>query len=68
MRVVPFGTVMDLRTTTSQNCEAVPRSARIEGSQTFVSLNARLASNKYREEDGGLVKVQCRPGGNPGAN
>ena len=31
-RVVPFGTVLDLRTTTSQKCVAVPRRARIEGS------------------------------------
>ena len=27
-----FGTVLDLRTTTSQKCEAVPRRARIQGS------------------------------------
>jgi len=27
--VVPFGTVLHLRTTSSQNCEAVPRRARI---------------------------------------
>ena len=26
-RIVPFGTVVDLRTATSQNCEAVPRRA-----------------------------------------
>ena len=29
LRVVPFGTVLDFRTTTSQNCEAIPRRARI---------------------------------------
>ena len=29
LRVVPFGTVLDLRTTALQNCEAVPRRARI---------------------------------------
>ena len=34
------------RTTTSQKCAAVPRRARIEGSQTFVSFNSRLESNK----------------------
>ena len=39
----------DLRTTTPQNCEAAPRRARIQGSQTFASLNSRLERNK--EED-----------------
>ena len=29
LRVVPFGSVLDSRTTTSQNCEAVPRRAHI---------------------------------------
>ena len=36
----------DLRTTTSQNCEAVPRRARIYGPKTFVSLNSRFERNK----------------------
>jgi len=31
-RVVPFGTVLDLRTTTLQKCVAVSRRARIAGS------------------------------------
>ena len=31
-RVAQFGTVLDLRTTPSQKCEAVPRRARIAGS------------------------------------
>ena len=31
LRVISSGTVLDLRTTTLQNCEAVPRRARIEG-------------------------------------
>ena len=31
LRVVSFGTDLDLRTTTSQNCEAVPRRAHIQG-------------------------------------
>ena len=30
--------VLNLKTTNSQKCEAVPRRARIEGSQTFVGL------------------------------
>ena len=55
LRVVPFGTVIDSRTHTSQNREAVPRRARIQGSQTFVSLNSRLASNTDKEEDGPLL-------------
>ena len=38
-------------TTTSQKCEAVPRRARIDGSQTFVSLNSRLDSNEEEEEE-----------------
>ena len=29
LRAVPFGTVLNLRTTTSQKCEEVPRRARI---------------------------------------
>ena len=29
LRVVPSGKVLDLRTTSSQNCEAVPRRARV---------------------------------------
>ena len=39
-------TQRDLRRSTSQKCAAVPRSARIQGSLTFVSLNSRLASNE----------------------
>ena len=35
--------------TTVQNCEAVPRRARIQGAQTSVSLDSRLESNKERE-------------------
>jgi len=35
----------------SQKCAAVPRRARIQGSQTFVSLNSRLESNKEEEEE-----------------
>ena len=45
----PFGTVINLRTTSSQNYEAVARKARILGSQTFVSLNSRLESNEEGE-------------------
>jgi len=41
----------------TQNCAAVPRRARIEGSQTFASLNSRLESKKQEEED--LVQL-CR--------
>ena len=29
LRVVPFGTVLDLKTTTSHKCEVVPRRAHI---------------------------------------
>ena len=36
---------LNLRTTTLQKCAAVPRRARIQGSQTFVSHNSRLESN-----------------------
>ena len=38
-----------LRTTTSQNCESVPRRTRIQRSWTFVSLNSRFESNKGEE-------------------
>ena len=37
---------------TSQD-EEIPRRARIEGSQTFVSLSSRFESNKEKEEDEG---------------
>ena len=40
------GGCRDLRTSTSQNGEAVPRRARIEGSRSCVSLKSRLKSNK----------------------
>ena len=46
-----IGTVLNSRTTTSQQCAAVPRRARFEGSWTLVSLNSRLASSKEKEED-----------------
>ena len=41
--------VLNLRIT-SQKCEAVSKRVRIEGSQTCVSLNSRLKSNKEEEE------------------
>ena len=45
-------------TTTSHKCAAVPRRARIEGPQTFASLNSRLESNK-EEEEGTLIDAHC---------
>ena len=42
-------TECNIRTTTSQKCEAVPRRARIWGSWTCVSLHSRLESNKEEE-------------------
>ena len=48
LAVIP---VLYLTTTTSQNCEAVPRRARIQGAWTCVSLNSRLESNKEEEEE-----------------
>jgi hypothetical protein len=41
---------IDLRTTTSQKYEAVPRRARFQGSKTVVSLNSRLESNQEEGE------------------
>ena len=41
---------VDFRTTTWQICESVPRRARIQGAQTFVSLRSRLESDKEEEE------------------
>ena len=38
-------------TTRDMPREAVPRRARIQGSQTFVSPNSRLESNKEEEEE-----------------
>ena len=40
------GRVLDLRTTTLQNREAVPRKARSQGSWKFASLNASLERNQ----------------------
>ena len=51
LRVVPFGTVLDLRTTTSQNCVAIPRRDRLEGSKTFVSLNSGWRVIKKKKKD-----------------
>ena len=42
---------LNLRTTTSQTCAAVPRRTRIQGSQTFVSLNSRLESDIEEEDE-----------------
>ena len=50
LRDVPIGAVLNLGTTSSQKCEAVPRRARIQGSLTRVSLNSRLDRNKEEEE------------------
>ena len=44
-----FGTHTTVRTITSQNCEAVPRRARISGSWTFASLNSMLESSNEEE-------------------
>ena len=41
---------LDLGTTTVQKCAVLPRRARIEGSETFVSLNSRLKRNKEQKE------------------
>ena len=41
-RIVPVNIVLDFRTTTSQNCGAVPRRTRIQGSPIVVSLNSGL--------------------------
>ena len=46
---VPIGTVLNLRKSFLQKCEAVPRRARVEGSSTCVSLNSRLESNEEKE-------------------
>ena len=40
-----------LRATSLQKCAAFPMRARTQGSQTFVSLNPRLESNKEQEEE-----------------
>jgi hypothetical protein len=44
-------TVLHLRTTASQKCAAVPRRARIQGSETFASLSSRVGINTEEEED-----------------
>ena len=47
----------DLRTSTAQKCAAIPRTARISGSHTFVSLNSRLESNAEEVE---ALRVEVR--------
>ena len=47
---------VQLRTTTSQKCEADPRRSRTSGSQTCVSLNSRLENDREEEEGGDLVE------------
>ena len=42
---------------TLQKCAAVPKRARIQGSLTFVSLNARLESNKEKKR----IHFHARP-------
>ena len=42
--------VLDLRTTTLQKCDAVPRRADISGSQICMSLNSRLESDEERRQ------------------
>ena len=49
--VAVSGTVLDVRTIVFQNCEAIPRRARIEGSWTCVSLNSRLEIIQEDEEE-----------------
>ena len=51
MRAVPIGTVLNLRTPTSQKCAAIPRRAHIQGSYTFVSLTSRLESDNEEEKN-----------------
>ena len=48
---------LNLSTTSSQKFQAVPRRARIQGSETWVSLNSRLESNK--EEDACATFLAC---------
>jgi len=57
-----YSIVLNLRTTTSQNCEAAPRRARIYGSQTFVPFNSRRENNeKERPVYEGLKLLDARP-------
>jgi len=42
LRAVPIGAVLNSRTNTLHKRAAVPRQARIQGAETFVSLNSRL--------------------------
>jgi hypothetical protein len=62
LRIVPFGTVLDFRTTTSQNCEAVSRRARIQGAETFVSLNSSFESDEEEKKKGPPVPRAAPPG------
>ena len=43
------------RTITQQKCEAVPRRARMQGSQSVVSLNSRFESKEEEEEEEGIT-------------
>jgi hypothetical protein len=58
---------IDSRTPASQKREAVPRRARIQGSQTFVSLNSRMIKETkdlegvaLRRENGAPAQLQTQ--------
>ena len=54
----PFGIVLDSRASTQRKCEAVPRRARIKGSQTFASLDSGLKSKKEEEAGDGTSRME----------
>ena len=49
-RLRSIGVVLNLRTTSSQKCEAVPRRARVQGSKTCERHNSRLESDKEEKK------------------
>jgi len=66
--------VLNSRTTSQQKCEAVPRRARSQGSQTVLSLNTRLESNEAekrkicstpRRHGSGSLRLRTSLGGVP---
>ena len=57
-----FGSLLDSRTTAAQNCDAVPRRARIQESYTFVPITSKPESNKEEEALSDPRPERAQPG------
>ena len=58
LRAVPMGTVLNLRTTTSPKCEAVPKGARIQGSYHRLVYRSTLGSRVIKKKVKGHLPIE----------